>query len=528
MMYAEQESIGRRAARTLFAVVLGRFAGLIILAVTFILVARLLAPANYGAYTVAIGYSALIAALAQFGVASYFDKNIAALSYKRDKKGLARIISNGYAVVVPISLALMLLGAALSGPIASTYLRNSGVQAFTLILVSVDIFFSTLWNTSFSALVGFGRGRQASTSLVLLLLLQLGLGVGLIYAGLGVNGAILGLLIGDALGFVLTTYYTMSAYGYFGAGKICWPDLRGIKETISFSVPLAANNLMVSGVANFATLFLSTFVSAYILGNYGTAIKGLGMMNFVYGNLALVLIQAFSTIIHTTKKKAALNGAYNTAIVYSLLINLPIVVFVGVFSGPLVSLFLTSSYSNAAGYISLIALGTTIAIINSFTLSFFTAAGKVGEVFKISAVSALAQLLGLVILVPYLGAIGAILALYIIGSTVSLLLYIHRLGKVFSVRLQYPKIYRIFASNILLVLLLAPILLVHLNLAELVIGLIAAILLYPPILVLFGCIDGKILSELVLLVGALPIADRALAVMRRYTLVFIRASGREE
>ena len=528
MMYAEQESIGRRATRTLLAVVLGRFAGLIILAVTFILVARLLAPSNYGVYTVAIGYAALIAAVAQFGVASYFDKNVAALSYKKDKKGLGRVISNGYAVVVPISLALMLLGIALSGLIASTYLKNSGVESFTLILVSIDIFFSTLWNTSFSALIGFGRGRQASVSLILLLLLQLILGVGLIYAGFGVNGAISGLLIGDMLGFLLTTYYTMRAYASFGGGALALPSIEGIKETLSFSVPLAINNLMGSGVANFATLFLSTFVSAYVLGNYGTAIKGLGMMNFVYGNLAMVLIQAFSTIIYTAKKKAAVNNAYNTAIVYSLLINLPIVVFVGIFSGPLVGLFLTSSYSTAAGYISLIALGTTIAIINSFTLSFFTAAGKVGEVFKISAAAALVQLASLVILVPYLGAIGAILSLYIIGSIVPLLLYIHRLGKVFSVRLQYPKIYRIFAGNTLLALLLSPILLMHFNLAEIVLGIVAVILIYPPILVLFGCIDDKILKELISLARALPVLDRVLILIRSYVLVFIRAFGTKE
>ena len=520
-MAIEKESIGRRATRTFFASVSGKLLALIITTLTLIAVARLLGPGSYGVYTVAIGYSALIGAVAQFGIASYFDRNISYMSYKKDAKGMGEVIGNGYAIIVAIAILLAIIGIALSGYLSTTLLSNSGIRQFTLVLVSIDLFFTTIWGASYSALIGFGKGRNASLDLVMLGSVQLIVGVGLIYEGFGVNGAVIGILLGDMLGFVLTSYHTYSALKGHGKIMVRLPGIAGLRNTLVFALPLAANNFLLNGVSNFGTLFLSVFAPAYILGNFGTALKGLAMMSVVYGTLAIVLIQSFSTLIHAKKSKD-LQGVYNKTITYSLLLNLPMVVFVAVFSTPIVYLLLTRQFSIAPLYLFLIAIGTSIGIMNSFTSSFFIASGKTGKLMRISLIAVLIQLFFLAILVPTYQAVGAILALYIIGSIATFALFARGLAMHFGIRLQYRKLLNLFVANAVMGMLLSPILMAQGYLLEIALGIVGVLLLYPPLLVLFGAIDREVLGEIEHLVAMIPAVNCVVRQLGRYTQIFIR------
>ncbi|MGI0141459.1 MAG: oligosaccharide flippase family protein [Candidatus Micrarchaeales archaeon] len=522
MNEVEQESIGRRATRTFFASVVGKVLALIITTATFIAVARLLGPSSYGIYTIAIGYAALIGAVSHFGIASYFDRNISSMSYRKDMKGMSRVISNGYAVIVPIAVALALVGIALSGWIASSFLANSGIQSLTLVLISIDLLFATIWGTSYSALIGLGRGKLASISLVALGLIQLVVGVGLIYTGYGVNGAIVGLLVGDFFGFAIITYYTHASLKRYGKLELRIPKIGDIRETLGFALPLAGNNFLLIGVVSFGTLFLSTYAPNYIVGNYGTALKGLGMMNVIYGTLAIVLIQAFSTVISVRKKHGEVLTAYNKTIAYSLLLNLPIIVFVGVFATPLVYIFLTAKYSLAPLYLIIIAAGTSFMVMNSFTQSFYIASGKVNALLKMSLAIVIVELVSMFILVPRFTATGAIVTLYIIGNIATFILYVARLRKDFGIRPDFRKILNLFVCNIVMAMLLSTILLLGNHVAEIVVGLIGMIVIYPPLLVIFRAVDGEMLKELDHLVAMIPVVGRTARQLDRYMRFFLR------
>jgi len=527
-MKLEKESIGRRATRTFFASIVGKFIAVIVTMLAFVAVARLLGPSNYGVYTVAIGYATLIGGVSIFGIAAYFDRNIASMSYRKDSKGIARILANGYAVVILVSIILAVLGIALSGYVANNILQNSHIQALTLVLVSIDLLFSTIWGASFSALIGFGRGKLASIALVALGIVQLVLGVGLIYAGYGVNGAITGLLVGDFAGFVLTSYYVYVALKEYGKVNLKWPKVKEIIGTLKFALPVASNNFLLIGVVSFGTLFLSIYAPNYILGNYGTALKGLGMMNVVYGTLGIILIQSFSTVIALTKNAKKIAETYNKTIAYSLLLNLPIVVFVGVFAKPLVYLFLGANYPLAPFYLLIIAMGTSITIINSFTSSFFIASGRVNELMRISLMAVVIQVASLILLVPIFTAIGTIVSLYIVGSVSTLFLFVRSLKRQFGIRVEYKRLLDIFVASLVLGMLVSGILMINGNALEILAGIAAVILLYPPLLVLFRAIDREILQELIHLVNKMPIVSGAIVQFDRYTRFFIEVLEAKE
>lgn len=522
-----KESVGRRATRTFFSSVVGKFLALVITLLTFILVARLLGPSNYGIYTVAIGYGTLIGSVSIFGIAAYFDRHISFMSYKKDTKGIGRILSNGYSIIIPVSAILMGLGIALSGYIATNFLANSGVEPLTLVIISIDIFFSTVWGASYSALIGFGKGKLASIDIVVLGIVQLVFGIGLIYAGYGVTGAVAGILIGDIVGFGLTCYHVYRSATSYGEINFGIPAQEEIRDTLRFALPLATNNVMLVGVVGFGTLFLSMYATNFIIGNYGTALKGLGMMNVIYGTLAIVLIQSFSTFISQKKKREEIAISYNKTLEYSLLLNLPIVVFVGVFAQPIIFTFLGSSFAFAPLYLTLIAVGTSILIMNSFTSSFFIASGKVGELMKISLISVVAQIILLIILVPKFTAVGAIASLYTIGTSFTMFLYSRSLKKNFGIMLEYKKLLSIFVANLVLAMLLSSILYVPGNIVEIVLGLIVLLLIYPPLLVLFRGIEAHVLTELENLVLRMPIVGFLMANFGRYTQFFIKVLEKE-
>jgi len=520
-MKPQKESIGRRATRTFFASVVGKFISVFITILGFIIIARLLGPSNYGVYTVAIGYATLIGAVSIFGIAAYFDRNIAAMSYRKDSVGMARVLVNGYSIVVPVSIILAGIGILLSGFMASNVLHNSNIQSLTLVLVSIDLMFSTIWGASFSALIGFGKGKFASIALVALGLVQLVVGVGLIYQGYGVNGAIAGLLVGDFVGFLLTSYYVYSSLREHGEITFLRPSLAEIKNTLMFALPVASTNFLLSGVVSFGTLFLSIYATTYILGNYGTALKGLGMMNVIYGTLAIVLIQSFSTVFSLTKKSKKIAETYNKTISYSLLLNLPVVVFVGAFSKPLVYLFLGASYFLAPLYLAIIAMGTSLIIIISFTQSFYIASGNVKELMKISLTAVVIEMASLFLLVPTFGAIGALVALYIVGSVSTMLLFIRGLKKDFGIRMDYKRLLSLFVSSMVLAAIVSGLLAIPGNALELIAGFVAIVLIYPPLLVLFRAVDRKTLDELIHLVHNIPLISTAMVQLERYAGFFM-------
>ena len=57
------ESLGKRSTRVLSSLFVGRFIATIIAGITFIVVARLLGPSDYGIYTLAVGIYSFIGAV---------------------------------------------------------------------------------------------------------------------------------------------------------------------------------------------------------------------------------------------------------------------------------------------------------------------------------------------------------------------------------------------------------------------------------------------------------------------------------
>ncbi|MDE1846931.1 MAG: polysaccharide biosynthesis C-terminal domain-containing protein, partial [Candidatus Micrarchaeota archaeon] len=395
------------------------------------------------------------------------------------------------------------------------------LQKSSLIIVSADLFFSMLWGAAYSALIGLGNGKGAAISSTTISVLQFGFGAGLVLLGFGVNGGLSGLLIGDAIGFVLMAIFIASSMKKLDITALPMPDRAGVYDNLKFSASLGTYNFITGGVVSFATLYLGVYASSSVIGDFGASLKALGVLTLVFGTLSSILIQAFSTVLREHKDGAEVAARYNKALDYSLLLNLPIIVFTGVFAKQIISIFL-HQFTGAPFYIFLIAIGTALNVINYFMSSFLTASGRAKELLKYVFVSVIIQFAAVLVLIPIYQAIGAIASVYFIGSIANLFLFSSAIRKYFGIRLQKVKILSMYVASLVLGMIISAVHLVPNSYAQLLIGIVAVVLLYPPLLVVFKGVDSGTLDEVAGHVKGLPLMGKLMYWLSRYTSIFTK------
>lgn len=519
-MAKAEESISRMSTRNLSSLLLGKLFTTALTGLIFIINARLLGPVDYGLYTLAVAFSTMMDGFTHFGIGSYFNKHLSEANYSKDYGKMSKVISNGYTVIIPIAFSLTLLSLGLSGFAVNNFLSGSGIKVSSLMLASLTIFFSVISGAAYSGLIGLGKGWKASLAYISQYAVQLLLSVVLIEAGFGVNGALTGLLAGYVTAFIIALAYMYKAVGFGIRTRFTLPALREIKSTVAFSLPVAANNFIGSGIPSFATFVLGIFATTYVVGNYGAAYKLMVLMLVVAGTISAVLVPTFSMALVKNKDKKYMHRVYNKALLFSLAASLPIMAYVGVFSQPLTELIITKSYLNAPFYVVLMSLGVAINLIATFSGNFFLANGKVNKIFKYNLISGIFQALGLVVLVPRYGVLGLIVALYYVGPLISSGLFVYNLRRIVGISLDLPMTFKLYLVSMLLAAISYPVLGLGNRIAELVVGGALFILVYPAVLAALGILNKELIEELRHATHGIPFSGVAMIYLSTYSLLF--------
>ena len=331
-MHAEtDENMGSGAAKLIYPLFVGQFFGLLLTAATFVVVTRILGPSQYGVYVFAFGFSALVNAVAAFGIGAYWNRQLATLRYKKDGEGILKELSSGYAIVIAVGIILSVFGIAISSYVAGIF-PNIGIRPITLELASAMILFLMANTAAVNGLVGLSRAGLASISNIVVDIVQLVLSIILTIA-YGVNGSVEAMLIGYAVGAVITAYFIYISVSRYVKFRIRLPSRQELMNVLSFATPLAANNFLNTGMQSFSVLFLGFYVMTAALGNYGAANRGLALLSIVYGSFAMGILTTFTTA-KAMKKPEDVNRTYNAIIRFSLMLTLPMIAFVGAIAVP--------------------------------------------------------------------------------------------------------------------------------------------------------------------------------------------------
>jgi O-antigen/teichoic acid export membrane protein len=509
-----QESVGRKAVKVLYPLFMGQFFGLVLTAATFIIVTRLLGPADYGIYVFAFGFSTLVNGVAAFGVGAYFNSELAGLAYRKDGSSMLHVVNSGYIIAGAVGIALSLLGIALSAGIAG-FFPKVGITPLTLMLTSAQIFFYMISMVAVNGLVGLSRSGLAAITNIVVDIIQLALSIALTVM-YGVNGAVAAMLIGYAVGAVFGTALLARALARYIKPRVILPAMEHLRKTFSFVWPIAANNFLNTGMANFSILFLGLFVFAAAIGNYGAANRGLTLVAMLYGTFGQGMLNTFTTA-RSMKKAGEVNKTYNDIMRFSLIFMLPVVVFVGVMATPSLYLLISSNYASAPLYLMLMCIGTTIGLFGSNISNLLISSSHTKSVLFINMVSAAVQFVLILALVPGMYAAGAsdiymvgtaIITIYFVGNAVELFMFVREAGRKLGLRIDARSNIMLYAVNALLGISLVAWLAVSSSLlqgvgmhdiayvAELAGAVAICVVAYPALLVALRAVSGNDMKDL--------------------------------
>ncbi len=514
----ESLDIGSKALHTASFILLSKAVSFIFLGLSFIVVVRLLGPSNYGVYTLAFAAAAFFSIAGNFGLGTAMNKLVPQHIYKKEKKLVENLLSNGFSVTVLLSVAATIIAIMLSGFVAS-YIFHAKSDTLALQIASITVLTSIMYSTAYSVLLGFNNGKALAAMAMLQSVVQSVLSVALVLLGFGAPGAIAGVVFGQAAATLLSLYYIYNKNRL----RFVAPRISGIKRLFSFAGPIGFSNLFTSICGTIPVILLGAVAASAVLGNYGVAGKVNTLIDVVAGSISLSILSMFSTAL-VSKSKRSISKFYNYTVYYSVLIMAPVLLFVAVLAKPFSYVAFSGMYTIAPTYIAIIAIGILIGLAGSYASQLLIGAKKVRDYLKYNIIISIVEIVLAFILVPIFKGIGLVLVIFLILPIITDILFIRRTAQLFTLNFDIGKLSRILISNIIPILMLLPLWIFwKYNFIPLLItGVIDIIVLYPINLGLFKGIDRGDIKRLREITKGIPVINALISAFAYYTNVFLR------
>lgn len=512
-------AVGVQTANVASFITLGKFLSLFFTGAAFIIVARILGPSSYGIYVLAISLSGFISAFADLSISTSLSKFISEYSAHSKKEEIGQILSNGYIIVAIMALIIAVIIFSLSG-IISNYVFGSQANTNIVKLVSFVMYSSILFGVSYSSLCGFGKGKYISLVLLTQAIIQSVISVALAILGFGAFAPIVGLIAGYLFAVALTTIIiTTKLKVKFGK-----PSFRGMKNLLTFSLPLNGYTILRSFTLNISPVVLGIFTSTVVVGNFGVALKTGNIIAVVTTSLELSVLLMFSSTISIEKLKKRLNSLYNSAIYITYLLITPVMFYIALLSKEVSFTLFSSQYLLAPLYLSMICVGTLLWVIATYTINMLIGANKVKEIFMYSIIVFIIEMILLFTLVPIFKGVGLVSLLYFVTPGMLTVLGL-RIGKSMQISLDLMKLIKVIVAALISISLILPLLLIFGSnyILILILAAVEQIIVYPIIIAITGAAHKRDLQALKEIVKNIPVINRLINTLTNYSARFAKA-----
>ena len=505
--------LGARTARMASFILASKVLSFAFLAASFIVVTRLLGPSVYGIYVVAAAVVGTFGSFGSFGIATALNKFGAEYITRKEHAKLGPLVSDGLAILLIAGAILMLLSIALSVPIARYSLHNASL-AYIIQIISGSILASMLFGAGYSVLIGVGRSMHAALVITSGALFQAAISIGLAVAGFGALAPAIGLVVGQAAGFLLALYLITTS----NLVGLVAPSIAGIRRMLKFSAPIALSNMFGAVMSNASLIVLGLFATTFVLGNFGIASKVGYMFDIVFGSISLSLLPTFTATLANSKLSHRAGEFFGYSVYLAFLLAAPLIFFVAILAKPVSFVAFSGVYTLAPLYLRITALGLLIYIAGSYASTLMVSANKVKEVMKYNAVIAAVQLALLFVLVPEFGGIGLVVLMFIITPIVMGILFVRAIMRDFRAQLRVGRLIRVLAANLISSV---PAYLLGLfwggeYIPLLITAAIAYIAVYPPVLVLVGGMSREDMDRIRSVSLRIPVVGDAIGLLLSY------------
>lgn len=392
-----------------------------VLAITSVVVARLLTPDGYGVYSLVLAMPLLLQLLTSFGVNTAIIR-LSANYHSRGELQLAqRITKNGIIFLSVSGLVFTGLTVLLAGSLSSIFLHRPDVTEFEQIASSL-ILGQTILGAVSAAFIGWGDAFQVAIWTIVQAILKLVISVALILLGYGVLGGIYGyslsLLIAGISGtgaLYALRFRKSSANSQVGIVRTTSAlndFISDVKQMIRYGWPVYLGNVILTfSQQPIFVLILSAIAPNTVIGYYAAANVITTIVVLIGTSEATALFPAFSRL---QVSNSDTRTAFRYAVKYSSYAIMPVVVFLIAASSDIIRLLYGAVYLPASYILQLLTLSFLPYAFGQVVLpSYFNGVGKTRLTLYMNLVETLATLVAAFVLV-FLLKLGVLGVLYTI------------------------------------------------------------------------------------------------------------------
>ena len=440
--------LGKETAKSSLWLTIGQGVSTAIGGLLTIIIARMLEPAGYGLYSVALIPIMIFSIVRDWGIMFAATRYISRGLLKTDDP-VPKYISTTFFFEITNGTLLTLLVFLFAHEIAVDFLGKP--EAGTLIqFISIMLLFQGIFVASYAVLNAFGVTKYIAFSQLIGAIFRTVLTLYLLFTGWGVLGALLGFLSYFVVAGLVSFFFVIrevirKSFIYFGL------DLKILKEMLIFGSPLMVNALFETVGLQSLNALASNYSTLIELGNYFAAFAVLTIVVVFNMPLIQALLPSFSKV-DTMNNYTSLYKVYRTSIHFSSLLLIPVIFGLIGLSKPLIFTIYGLNYSEAPLYLMFLSFAYIALAMGLIPItSFFMGTGSTKEILIGKGSAYFIGLLIALFMIPIYKIVGLIIALNIIYF-ISLFNFYILVKRKFGFSVDYVKLFKIFIASFIMFL----------------------------------------------------------------------------
>ena len=445
----EFNDVAKASVRGGFFLFLGRISSTIIMALTSILVARLLGPENYGLYTIILIAPSFLITLSDLGISPALTRFSAQLHTEGKNREAASLIKAGILFKLTFTLIISLFLIIVSEKIATHVLNRPGIGPLIRI-ASLYLIGQAVLNSVSSAFIGLDEAGKSSLLMNVQAVVKAVASPLLIVLGLGVAGAVMGTGVGfvvaAASGATILLLHTCQKLKRDSMQSENISFLQGLKTIISYGTPLYLSALIGSLHVQIRHILLALFISNVSIGNYHTAMNFTILITLLASPIATTLFPAFSKL-NIEKHRTQIEKMFKLSIKYTSLIIIPASTALALLSKNIVHTLYGSQYQTAPTYLTLYMLSFLLTGLGMYVIgALFNSQGDTRTTLKINLINLAISIPLASILIPTHGVPGLITSI-LTAQLISTSYGLYQVYQKYSMHLEWASSLKIVAAS---------------------------------------------------------------------------------
>jgi O-antigen/teichoic acid export membrane protein len=342
---------------------IGRVTSAVIAFLFSIILARMLQPYNFGLYSFCLVVATFFILFADFGMNSTMVRFVASYIGSGRYGKSSTLVKLVFKYKITLTIVIGLLISVLSSQIA-TFIFNKPEAGFVVFFSGLLLIANSLLNFFCHLFQGLKNFLASSVVQVLQYALKFVFVLALVVMGMGVSGALTGLIISYIVVVIISSIIIYKKYNFIISEQKVELDSR-ILLTFTFWVFLGTTIGVIYGMID--QLMISNMLTIENVGFYRIALTWVSAITTLVPVTNLVLYPYFSGL--SGKKK--LNLMFFDSLRYAAIFAFPLAFLLSAYSGPFILFLYKEPFLPAASALSILAFASVLTILYGIVGSYF-------------------------------------------------------------------------------------------------------------------------------------------------------------